>query len=41
MAPPIRVSDGLVKFVAHISEVGGGYGGYNPDRDFFGYRQAT
>ena len=41
MAPPISVSDGLLKFVAHISEVGGGYGGYNPDREFFGYRQST
>jgi len=28
-----------VEFVAHFSEVGGGYGGYNPDHEFFGYRQ--
>jgi len=29
-----------VEFVAHFSEVGGGYGGYNPDHEFFGYRQS-
>jgi sulfoxide reductase catalytic subunit YedY len=28
-----------VEFVAHFSGVGGGYGGYNPDHEFFGYRQ--
>jgi len=28
-----------VEFVANFSEVGGGYGGYNPDHEFFGYRQ--
>ncbi len=28
-----------VEFVAHFSEVGGGHGGYNPDHEFFGYRQ--
>ena len=29
-----------IDFVAHYSEVGGGYGGYNPDHEFFGYRQS-
>jgi hypothetical protein len=29
-----------IEFVAHFSEVGGGYGGYNPDHEFFGYRQS-
>ncbi len=29
-----------VEFVAHYSEVGGGYGGYNQDHEFFGYRQS-
>ena len=29
-----------VEFVAHFSEVGGGYGGYNPDHEFFGYSQS-
>ena len=29
-----------VEFVAHFSEVGGGYGGYNEDHEFFGYRQS-
>ncbi len=29
-----------IEFVAHYSEVGGGYGGYNPDHEFFGYRQS-
>jgi len=29
-----------VEFVAHFSEVGGGYGGYNQDHEFFGYRQS-
>jgi methionine sulfoxide reductase catalytic subunit len=28
-----------IEFVAHFSEVGGGYGGYNEDHEFFGYRQ--
>jgi len=28
-----------VEFVADFSEVGGGHGGYNPDHEFFGYRQ--
>ncbi|MGI8532084.1 MAG: molybdopterin-dependent oxidoreductase [Geodermatophilaceae bacterium] len=28
-----------VEFVAHFSEIGGGHGGYNPDHEFFGYRQ--
>ena len=26
-----------VEFVAHYSEIGGGYGGYNQDHEFFGY----
>lgn len=26
--------------VAHFSEIGGGYGGYNQDHEFFGYRQS-
>jgi DMSO/TMAO reductase YedYZ molybdopterin-dependent catalytic subunit len=30
---------GGIEFVAHFSEVGGGYGGYNADHEFFGYRQ--
>lgn len=29
-----------VEFVEHFSEVGGGYGGYNQDHEFFGYRQS-
>jgi len=29
-----------VEFVAHFSEIGGGYGGYNQDHEFFGYRQS-
>ena len=31
---------GRHQFVASFSEVGGGYGGYNPDHEFFGYRQS-
>jgi methionine sulfoxide reductase catalytic subunit len=29
-----------IEFVAHFSEIGGGYGGYNEDHEFFGYRQS-
>ncbi|MGB3329450.1 MAG: molybdopterin-dependent oxidoreductase [Thermomicrobiales bacterium] len=29
-----------VEFVADFSEIGGGFGGYNEDHEFFGYRQA-
>jgi len=29
-----------LEFVAHFSEIGGGYGGYNQDHEFFGYRQS-
>jgi methionine sulfoxide reductase catalytic subunit len=29
-----------VEFIEHFSEVGGGYGGYNQDHEFFGYRQS-
>ncbi len=29
-----------VEFVANFSDVGGGYGGYNQDHEFFGYRQS-
>jgi DMSO/TMAO reductase YedYZ molybdopterin-dependent catalytic subunit/thiosulfate reductase cytochrome b subunit len=29
-----------IEFVAHYSEVGSGYGGYNQDHEFFGYRQS-
>jgi sulfoxide reductase catalytic subunit YedY len=29
-----------IEFVAHYAEVGGGYGGYNQDHEFFGYRQS-
>ncbi len=29
-----------VEFVAHFSEIGGGYDGYNQDHEFFGYRQS-
>jgi DMSO/TMAO reductase YedYZ molybdopterin-dependent catalytic subunit len=29
-----------IEFVASFSEVGGGYGGYNADHEFFGYRQS-
>ncbi|HWD07798.1 MAG TPA: molybdopterin-dependent oxidoreductase, partial [Actinomycetota bacterium] len=29
-----------IDFVAEVSGVGGGYGGYNPDHEFFGYRQS-
>jgi len=28
-----------IEFVEHFSEIGGGYGGYNQDHEFFGYRQ--
>jgi sulfoxide reductase catalytic subunit YedY len=28
-----------IEFVSHYSEIGGGYGGYNQDHEFFGYRQ--
>jgi methionine sulfoxide reductase catalytic subunit len=30
-----------VEVVASCSEVGGGFGGYNQDHEFFGYRQST
>jgi methionine sulfoxide reductase catalytic subunit len=29
-----------IELVAHFSELGGGYGGYNEDHEFFGYRQS-
>jgi methionine sulfoxide reductase catalytic subunit len=29
-----------LEFVADFSEIGGGYGGYNQDHEFFGYRQS-
>jgi DMSO/TMAO reductase YedYZ molybdopterin-dependent catalytic subunit len=29
-----------IEFVTHYSEVGGGYGGYDQDHEFFGYRQS-
>jgi len=29
-----------IEFVATMAEVGGGYGGYNEDHEFFGYRQS-
>ena len=29
-----------IEFVADFSEIGGGQGGYNPDHEFFGYRQS-
>jgi sulfoxide reductase catalytic subunit YedY len=29
-----------IKFVADFSEFGGGFGGYNEDHEFFGYRQS-
>jgi methionine sulfoxide reductase catalytic subunit len=29
-----------IEFVADVSEIGGGYGGYNEDHEFFGYRQS-
>ncbi len=29
-----------VEFVADFSQLGGGYGGYNQDHEFFGYRQS-
>lgn len=29
-----------IEFIADFSEVGGGYGGYNEDHEFFGYRQS-
>jgi len=31
---------GGIDFVADFADVGGGYGGYNPDHEFFGYRQS-
>ncbi len=29
-----------IEFVADYAEIGGGYGGYNQDHEFFGYRQS-
>jgi len=29
-----------VEFVADFTDIGGGYGGYSPDHEFFGYRQS-
>jgi methionine sulfoxide reductase catalytic subunit len=29
-----------IEFVGHYSEIGSGYGGYNQDHEFFGYRQS-
>ncbi|TSE01029.1 molybdopterin-dependent oxidoreductase [Skermania sp. ID1734] len=29
-----------IDFVAHFADIGGGYGGYNEDHEFFGYRQS-
>jgi sulfoxide reductase catalytic subunit YedY len=29
-----------IEFVAHFAEIGGGFGGYNQDHEFFGYRQS-
>jgi sulfoxide reductase catalytic subunit YedY len=29
-----------IEFVADFSQIGGGYGGYNQDHEFFGYRQS-
>jgi sulfoxide reductase catalytic subunit YedY len=29
-----------IDFAASFSEIGGGHGGYNPDHEFFGYRQS-
>ena len=29
-----------IEFVADFAEIGGGYGGYNQDHEFFGYRQS-
>jgi len=29
-----------IEFVADFADVGGGHGGYNPDHEFFGYRQS-
>jgi hypothetical protein len=29
-----------IDFIADFNEVGSGYGGYNPDHEFFGYRQS-
>ncbi|MGH9094584.1 MAG: molybdopterin-dependent oxidoreductase, partial [Acidimicrobiales bacterium] len=29
-----------IEFVAHFSDVAGGFGGYNQDHEFFGYRQS-
>ena len=37
----VDLSDEVVReFVAEFGELGGGYGGYNEDHEFFGYRQA-
>ena len=29
-----------IEFVADFADIGAGYGGYNQDREFFGYRMA-
>ena len=29
-----------IEFVADFEHIAGGYGGYNPDHEFFGYRQS-
>ena len=32
---------GAIEFVADFSEIGSGFGGYNQDHEFFGYRQSV
>jgi sulfoxide reductase catalytic subunit YedY len=29
-----------IEFVTNFADIGGGYGGYNEDHEFFGYRQS-
>ena len=29
-----------IEFVASYADIGGGFGGYNEDHEFFGYRQS-
>ena len=29
-----------IEFVSQFSDLGGGFGGYNEDHEFFGYRQS-
>ena len=38
--PDFQAKDSEILYIIHFSEVGGGYGGYDQDHEFFGYRQS-